>query len=220
MELRLVNANKETEDRQMSAPVYQGIADHIVAAIREKDAIVERLERENAALREALTDAASRFADAATVMRERPDYYNPDYYERTAWRCWHVLNRGGRYHDDNYDNPPPTREPTETPPARDCGQMPMPACRSEFGCGCLSACQQLGRCCAEKSGGDVLGVDLAGPGGDRSVEVIGTVREGVVTVTEVRESNHPPRCEPTPEGTLCRHCGGDIESQREGGGHE
>jgi hypothetical protein len=120
MELRLVNANKETEDRQMSAPVYQGIADHIVAAIREKDAIVERLERENAALREALTDAASRFADAATVMRERPDYYNPDYYERTAWRCWHVLNRGGRYHDDNYDNPPPTREPTETPPARDC----------------------------------------------------------------------------------------------------
>jgi hypothetical protein len=64
--------------------------------------------------------------------------------------------------------------------------------------------------------GDVLGVDLAGPGGDRSVEVIGTVREGVVTVTEVRESNHPPRCEPTPEGTLCRHCGGDIEP-RSGG---
>lgn len=29
------------------------------------------------------------------------------------------------------------------------GQMPMPKCRSEFGCGCLSACQQIGECCAE-----------------------------------------------------------------------
>jgi hypothetical protein len=54
---------------------------------------------------------------------------------------------------------------------------------------------RCGGCGAEWEGRyvRVLGVDLARPGGDKSVEALGTVREGVVTITDVREISSPAR---------------------------